>query len=191
MTKNSIIPTNYLFQLSNKIIKFSFICLLFVTLNIAQANNINDIVKSANDIWREERKIKVPNFYLTDLDDNIYTNKSTKGKYLVINFWATWCPPCLKEIPTFIKFYEKNKDRIIILGLNYEQADKIAIMEFTDTFMVNYPIVLFNDKNRTQFKKFGEIVGMPTTYIYGPNGNLVDYQIGEMNMKDLEKAISK
>ncbi|WP_231837136.1 TlpA family protein disulfide reductase [Candidatus Vesicomyidisocius calyptogenae] len=160
-------------------------------MNIAQANNINDIVKSANDIWREERKIKVPNFYLTDLDDNIYTNKSTKGKYLVINFWATWCPPCLKEIPTFIKFYEKNKDRIIILGLNYEQADKIAIMEFTDTFMVNYPIVLFNDKNRTQFKKFGEIVGMPTTYIYGPNGNLVDYQIGEMNMKDLEKAISK
>ncbi len=191
MTKNSIILTNYLFQLSNKIIKFSFICLLFITLNIAQAININDIVRSTNDIWREERKIKVPNFYLTDLDNNIYTNKSTKGKYLIINFWATWCPPCLKEIPTFVKFYEKNKDRILILGLNYEQADKIAILEFNDTFMVNYPIILFDDKNRTQFERFGEIVGMPTTYIYGPNGNLVDYQIGEMNMKDLKKAISK
>ncbi|WP_190600681.1 TlpA family protein disulfide reductase [Candidatus Vesicomyidisocius sp. SY067_SCS001] len=191
MTKNSIIPTNYLFQFSNKIIKFSFIYLLFVTLNIAQAININNIVRSTNDIWQEEKKIKVPNFSLTDLDDNIYTNKSTKGKYLVINFWATWCPPCLKEIPTFVKFYEKNKDRILILGLNYEQADEIAIMEFTDTFMVNYPIILFDDKNRTQFKEFGEIIGMPTTYIYGPNGNLVDYQIGEMNMKDLEKAISK
>ncbi|NYT52389.1 MAG: TlpA family protein disulfide reductase [Candidatus Vesicomyosocius endoextente] len=191
MTKNSIIPINYIFQLSNKIIKFSFIYLLFVTFNIAQAININNIVRSTNDIWREEKKIKVPNFSLTDLDDNIYTNISTQGKYLVINFWATWCPPCLKEIPTFVKFYEKNKDRILILGLNYEQDDKIAIMEFTDTFMVNYPIILFDDKNRTQFKEFGEIVGMPTTYIYGPNGNLVDYQIGEMNIKDLEKAILK
>ncbi len=191
MTKNYIIPTSYLFQLSNKIIKFSFIYLLFIILNIAQAININDIVRSTNDIWREEKKIKVPNFSLTDLDDNIYTNKSAQGKYLVINFWATWCPPCLKEIPTFVKFYEKNKDRILILGLNYEQADKIAIMEFTDTFMINYPIILFDDKNRTQFKKFSEIVGMPTTYIYEPNGNLVDYQIGEMNMEDLEKAISK
>lgn len=191
MTKNSIIPINYIFQLSNKIIKFSFIYLLFVTFNIAQAININNIVRSTNDIWREEKKIKVPNFSLTDLDDNIYTNISTQGKYLVINFWATWCPPCLKEIPDFVKFYEKNKDKVLILGLDYEQAGKAAIIEFTDTFMVNYPIILFDDKNYAQFKKFDEILGMPTTYIYGPNGNLVDYQMGEMDMMALEKAISK
>lgn len=191
MTKNPIIPTRHVFQLGNKIAKFSFICSLFLALNIAQAISIDDIVKSANDLWQEERKIKMPDFSLTDLNGNVHTNKSTQGKYLVVNFWATWCPPCLKEIPAFVEFYEKNKDKVLILGLDYEQADKAAIIEFTDTFMVNYPIILFDDKNGAQFTKFGEVLGMPTTYIYGPNGNLVDYQMGEMDMIALEKAISK
>ncbi len=191
MTKNPIIPTRHAFKLGNKIAKFGFMCSLFLVLNVAQAINIDDIVKSANDIWQEERKIKVPNFSLTDLNGNVHTNKSTQGKYLVVNFWATWCPPCLKEIPAFVEFYEKNKDKILILGLNYEQADKVAIIEFTDTFMVNYPIIFFDDKNGAQFTKFGEVSGMPTTYIYGPNGNLVDYQMGEMDMMALEQAISK
>ncbi len=191
MTKNAIIPTRCIFQLSNKIAKFSFICSLFLTLNIAQAISIDDIVKSANDIWQEEKKIKAPDFSLTDLNGNVHTNKSTQGKYLVVNFWATWCPPCLKEIPAFVEFYEKNKDKVLILGLDYEHADKAAIVEFTDTFMVNYPIILFDDKNGAQFKNFGEVLGMPTTYIFGPNGNLVDYHIGEMDMLALEKAILK
>ncbi|BBB24336.1 thioredoxin [Isorropodon fossajaponicum endosymbiont JTNG4] len=191
MTKNPIIPTKHVFQLGNKIAKFGFICSLFLALNIAQAISIDDIVKSANNLWQEERKIKMPDFSLTDLNGNVHTNKSTQGKYLVVNFWATWCPPCLKEIPAFVEFYEKNKDKVLILGLDYEQADKAAIIEFTDTFMVNYPIILFDDKNGAQFTKFGEVLGMPTTYIYGPNGNLVDYQMGEMDMMALEKTISK
>ncbi|ABL02101.1 Redoxin domain protein [Candidatus Ruthia magnifica str. Cm (Calyptogena magnifica)] len=184
MTKNLIIPPRLAFQLGNKIAKIGFICSLFLAFNVAQAISIDDM-------WQKERKIKVPDFSLTDLNGNIHTNKSTLGKYLVVNFWATWCPPCLKEIPDFVKFYEKNKDKVLILGLDYEQAGKAAIIEFTDTFMVNYPIILFDDKNYAQFKKFDEILGMPTTYIYGPNGNLVDYQMGEMDMMALEKAISK
>ncbi len=191
MTKNFIIPTRRTSQLGNKIVKFGFICSLFFALNIAQAISIDDIVKPANDMWQEERKIKVPDFSLTDLNGNIHTNKSTQGKYLMVNFWATWCPPCLKEIPTFVEFYEKNKDKVLILGLDYEQADRAAIIEFTDISMVNYPIILFDDKNGAQFTKFGEVFGMPTTYIYGENGNLVDYHMGEMDMLALEKVISK
>ncbi len=187
MIKNSIIPT----QLSNKIARFGFICSLFFTLNIAQAVSIDDIVKSANDLWQAEKKITIPDFSLTDLNGNVHTNKSTQGKYLVVNFWATWCPPCLKEIPAFVEFYDKNKDRILILGLDYEQADKADIIEFTDIFMVNYPIVLFDDKNGAEFKKFGEVLGMPTTYIFNPKGDLVDYHMGEMDIVALERALLK
>jgi len=73
--------------------------------------------------------------------------------------------------------------------LDYEQADKKAIIEFTDTFMVNYPIILFDDKNGRQFTDFGEVFGMPTTYIYDPEGNLVDFRMGEIDIETLEKSI--
>jgi hypothetical protein len=76
-----------------------------------------------------------------------------------------------------------------ILGLDYEGADKSTIVEFTDTYMVNYPIILFDDVNSKEFKKFGEVLGMPTTYIYSPKGKLIDFRMGEMEIADLEKAI--
>ena len=107
----------------------------------------------------------------------------------MVNFWATWCPPCLKEIPAFVEFYEKHADKVQILGLDYEEADKSKIVEFTDTYMVNYPIILFDDVNSKEFKKFGEVFGMPTTYIYNPEGELIDFRMGEMDITDLEKAI--
>lgn len=187
MIKNSIIPT----QLSNKITRLGFICLLFFTLNVAQALSIDNVVKPANNIWQAEKRIKIPDFSLTDINGNVHTNKSTQGKYLVVNFWATWCPPCLEEMPVFVEFYEKNKDKILILGLDYEQADKDSIIEFTDMFMVTYPIVLFDDKNSAEFKKFGKVFGMPTTYIFNPKGDLVDYHMGAMDMAALESAILK
>ncbi|TEU24680.1 MAG: TlpA family protein disulfide reductase, partial [Gammaproteobacteria bacterium] len=123
------------------------------------------------------------------LEGNVHTHESTKGKYLVVNFWATWCPPCLKEIPAFVEFYDNHSDKVQILGLDYEQANKKAIIEFTDTFMVNYPIILFDGKNSDQFGKFGDVFGMPTTYIYDPKGNLVDFRMGEIDIQTLEKSI--
>ena len=100
-------------------------------------------------------------------------------------------PPCLKEIPAFVEFYEKNIDTVLILGLDYEQANKKAIQDFTDTFMVSYPIILFDEKNGPQFADFGEVFGMPTTYVYNPEGMLVDFKMGEMDIESLEEAILK
>ncbi|HAP45000.1 MAG TPA: TlpA family protein disulfide reductase [Gammaproteobacteria bacterium] len=156
---------------------------------MTQAITVDEIVAKASTLWENEKAIKVPNFSLVDIEGNVHTDESTKGKYLVINFWATWCPPCLKEIPAFVEFYEKNSDRVEILGLDYEQADKKTILEFTDTFMVNYPIILFDDKNGSQFTNFGDVFGMPTTYIYDPEGRLVDFRMGEIDIETLEKSI--
>lgn len=167
--------------------KILIILSLLISFNSAYAITIDEIIQATKD----DKIITVPDFSLTDMNGNIHTDKSTKGKYLVINFWATWCPPCLKEIPAFVEFYEKNKDNVLILGLDYEQADKKAIQDFTDTFMVNYPIILFDDKNGPQFAGFGEVFGMPTTYIYNPKGILVDFKMGEIDIKSLEKAILK
>lgn len=169
--------------------KILIILCLFLPLSAVQAITVSEIVDSASSLWQQQKSQKVTKFSLTDTKGNVHTDESTKGKYLVVNFWATWCPPCLKEIPAFVEFYDNHADKVQILGLDYEQADKTAISEFTDTFMVNYPIVLFDDKNGPQFSNFGEIIGMPTTYIYNPKGELVDFHMGEIDIQTLKKTI--
>jgi len=169
--------------------KILIILALFLPLTTTQAISIDEIVAKASKMWQDEKSTKLPDFSVVDLNGNTHTNKTVEGKFLVVNFWATWCPPCLKEIPAFVEFYEKHSDKVQILGLDYEGADKSTIVEFTDTYMVNYPIILFDDINSKEFKKFGEVLGMPTTYIYSPEGKLIDFRMGEMNISDLEKAI--
>ena len=157
----------------------------------AHAITVNEIVNTAKQAREQAGKITTPIFSLTDTQGVVHTDQTTKGKYLVVNFWATWCPPCLKEIPAFVEFYEANKGKVLILGLDYEQADKRAILDFTDTFMVSYPIILFDKNNGPQFSRFGEVFGMPTTYIYNPEGQLVDFKMGEMDIESLQAAILK
>lgn len=171
--------------------KIVIILALLVSFTNAHSITVDEIVSSAKELWKKESQITVPNFSLTDTQGNVHTDESTKGKYLVVNFWATWCPPCLKEIPAFVEFYEDNQDKVLILGLDYEQADKRSIADFTDTFMVNYPVVLFDESNGPQFSEFGEVFGMPTTYVYNPDGLLVDFKMGEMDIESLQSAISK
>ncbi len=169
--------------------KILIILALIFPLTSVQAITIDEIKEKAQALWQNEKSIKLPNFSVVDTNGNTHTNETTKGKYLVINFWATWCPPCLKEIPAFVEFYDKNSEIVEILGLDYEQADKQVIAEFTDTYMVNYPIILFEGDNSTEFDKFGDVFGMPTTYIYDPEGKLVDFRMGEIDIAVLEKAI--
>ena len=169
--------------------KILIILALVFPLSSVQAITIDEIKEKAKTLWQNERAVKLPDFSVTDLNGKVHTNKSVKGKYLVVNFWATWCPPCIKEMPAFVEFYNQNSDRVEILGMDYEQANKQTIIEFTDTFMVDYPIILFDDKNEASFGKFGDVFGMPTTYIYDPEGKLVDFRMGEIDIKVLEKAI--
>ena len=185
MKKTSIIPPYFIKILSRLVI----LIIATTPFSYSQALSLTGIVDSVNSIWSEDKTIKVPNFMVVDINGKSHTDKSTKGKYLVVNFWATWCPPCLKEIPALVEFYEKNQDSVEIIGLDYEQANKSKIISFTESFMVNYPIVLFNDINESQFSVFGEIIGMPTTYIYDPEGKLIKSHLGEIDTATLEQSI--
>ena len=170
--------------------KILIILLLISPIHTSHALSFTDIINWAKPLmpWYEAQPELA--FKLTDTNGNIYTEKNTRGKYLVVNFWATWCTPCLKEIPALVKFYNENSGHVEILGLDFEPVDLPVIDDFTERFSINYPLVLFDKNNETEFTNFGEIVGMPTTLIYSPEGELLQTFMGEITIEDLDKFIS-
>ncbi len=169
--------------------KILIILWLITPFHASQALSFNDIVEWTKPLMQWYESVPELSFSLTDTKGVIFTEKNTRGKYLVINFWATWCTPCLKEIPAFVKFYEENSDHVEILGLDFEPVDLEIINDYVRRFSINYPIVLYNEDNDSEYSNFGEILGIPTTQIYSPEGELIHTFMGEITIDDLNKFI--
>jgi thiol-disulfide isomerase/thioredoxin len=169
--------------------KILIILWLITPFHASQALSLNDIVDWAKPLMPWYESVPELSFSLTDTKGVMFTEKNTRGKYLVINFWATWCTPCLKEIPAFVKFYKENSDHVEILGLDFEPVDLEIINDYVGRFSINYPIVLYNEDNDSEYSNFGEIIGMPTTQIYSPEGELLHTFMGEITIDDLSKFI--
>ena len=170
--------------------KYLIILLLIAPFHTSQAISFGEVMDSVKKLMTWYESVPELTFELRDTKGNIFTEKNTKGKYLVINFWASWCTPCLKEIPAFVEFYKENSGHVEILGLDFEPVNIEVINEFVERFSINYPIILYSHINDTEFNKFGEIVGMPTTIIYSPEGELLQTFMGEITIEDLKKYIS-
>lgn len=170
--------------------KYFIILLLIAPFHTSQALSFSDFIDSVKQLMPWHESVQSLNFELMDTNGKIFTEKNTKGKYLVVNFWASWCTPCLKEIPAFVEFYKENSDHVEILGLDFEPVNLEVIDQFVERFSINYPIILYTHINDSQYTKFGEIVGMPTTLIYNPEGELLQTFMGEITIEDLYKYIS-
>lgn len=110
-----------------------------------------------------------------------------EGKWIIVNYWATWCPPCLDEIPELVEFHEKHaKTNAVVLGVNYENVDDSYLQKFVDEYLISYP-VLKADLNRTP--PFGRVLGLPTTFVISPDGRLVETRVGAVNLEWLESVI--
>ena len=169
--------------------KFLIILLLITPFHTSQALSFGEVIDSLKQLMPWHETVPELTFKLTDTKGNIFTEKNTRGKYLVVNFWATWCSPCLKEIPAFVEFYKENSEHVEILGLDFEPVNIELINEFVERFSINYPLILYTHINDSEYTKFGEIVGMPTTLIYSPDGELLQTFMGEITIEDLKKYI--
>ncbi len=169
--------------------KFLIILLLITPFHTSQALSFGEVIDSVKQLMPWHESTPELTFKLTDTKGNIFTEKNTRGKYLVVNFWATWCSPCLKEIPAFVEFYKENSEHVEILGLDFEPVNIELINEFVERFSINYPLILYTHINDSEYTKFGEIVGMPTTLIYSPDGELLQTFMGEITIEDLKKYI--
>ena len=116
-----------------------------------------------------------PDFKLAGLDGKPVTLADSKGKVVLVNFWATWCGPCRAEIPDLVELQKKYKDRLQILGLAVDDEDLDAIKKFAARFGVNYPVALATNEIRLQY---GGIPALPTSFILDSEGRVVQKHEG-------------
>lgn len=130
---------------------------------------------------------EVPTLKVTTLDGKPYDLASQRGKYVIVNYWATWCAPCIKEMPEISRFVSEHKDKVAAIGLAYEDSDKADIDAFLKKHPVAYPIAQVTlDK---PLKDFDEPRGLPTTWLIGPDGKVVKRLVGGLTEQSLAAAI--
>lgn len=132
------------------------------------------------------------NIEFKKLDNKIVKLSDYKGKWVIVNYWATWCPPCRVEMPELSLFHEEHKNKdAIVLGVNYEDIDKKKVESFLTEQMINFPVVKESQAPNGKSTSFGALKGLPTTYMVSPTGEVVATRVGMVNQKMLEGFISK
>jgi len=126
-------------------------------------------------------------FTLVDAKGKTHHLQDYKGKWVLVNFWATWCPPCLEEMPELQKLHETRKD-LVVIGIAMDYKDPKYVISFADDLLVTFPIVLGNQKIASQI---GSISGLPTTFLYSPQGNLATQHVGGLTRKAVDSYIDQ
>lgn len=176
-----------------KILGLTFSAILIIILITIVVKNQLENSSKFNSIINEEDGTKKISYELkfNNLDGQ-YTNLSDyKGKILILNFWTTWCPPCIKEAPQLNQFYKSKGKNVELLAINLtskESKGLDAVKDFQETYDLKFPI--FIDKDSTLENKF-QILTIPTTYIIDPQGTILYNIEGPLNKKDLEEIIEK
>lgn len=135
---------------------------------------------------------KAPDFSLPDLNGVSVSLSSFQGKGVVLDFWATWCPPCVKEIPHFVELYDAYKDKgLVILGVSLDDT-KEDITRFLEKQKIPYPILYADKLTLSEVaNKFGGVQFLPTTFFISPDGRIVKRLEGYHAKTDLEQLVTR
>ncbi len=137
----------------------------------------------------EAEAVPAPDFSLKDLQGNSLSLSSYKGKVLVLNFWATWCPPCRREIPDFIEAYKELKAKgLEILGVSVDETSAPALLEWTQKAGINYPVALATPDIVRDYKP-GEFI--PATIIIDRLGRIRHRQSSLMDKETLVRLFGQ
>jgi thiol-disulfide isomerase/thioredoxin len=125
-------------------------------------------------------------FVFKDMQGQAQRLSDYRGKVVLVNFWATWCPPCLEEIPDLVALHEARKETdLVVIGVALDST-KESVIQFVSKKHVSYPIVL---GDYALAEQVGEVNALPTSYLFDPTGKLVSYQEGMVTRESVESYI--
>jgi len=142
------------------------------------------------ELFPATRVYQGPDFELEDLDGTPLRLSDFEGKIIVLNLWATWCPPCRDEVPALIRLQEEFGDRgVQVIGVSLdENGTRQKVADFAQSFGVNYPTPV--DDGRVQ-EKYGPLSVIPTTYILDGGRNIRFYAPGYLEYAQMEEAVEE
>ena len=125
-------------------------------------------------------------FDVTDTEGKRHRLADYRGKWVVVNFWATWCAPCIKEIPEIAEFRQAYAAKAVVLGIALDVEGEAKTIEFAKKVGHAYPLVLGDEGAE---KQFGKVKGLPTTVVFDPAGKRVYDRLGTVTRKSLEQIV--
>ena len=127
-----------------------------------------------------------PDFSLQDLNGQPLALADYRGKVVLLDFWATWCAPCLDEIPHFVALQNEYREQgLQVIGISMDDGPK-PVRDFYQRFKMNYPVALGTEKLA---QAYGGVLGLPVTFLIGRDGQVAAKYIGEVQMPVVEQEI--
>src|SRR3989338_6910481 len=128
-----------------------------------------------------------PDFELETLEGKKTKLSDYRGKKVILNFWASWCPPCREEMPEFQRIYSENRDKLVVVGVNLQESRENA-EAFIEKLSITFPILL--DPN-SQVKDMYNVFTQPVTYFIDESGKIVDKKFGPLTSEEIDEKIAK
>jgi thiol-disulfide isomerase/thioredoxin len=135
-------------------------------------------------------RMRMVQFRMPSLTDNIVLDsKQLEGQVLLVNFFATWCPPCIQEIPTFISLQNSFKQKgFSVVAFSMDEGDPAPVKKVVEKYGINYPVLLVEPAVE---RGFGGIAGIPVSFLVNRKGEIVKKYLGYVEQGVLEEEIRK
>ena len=175
---------------SRKIVKLSYIFLTLGLLVFGISCKQTDADRNSSALPAIGERMKMAEFSMPSLTDNVMLDsKQLEGQVLLVNFFATWCPPCIQEIPVFISLQKSFKQKgFSVVAFSMDEGDPLPVKKIIGKYGINYPVLLAEPAIE---RSFGGVTGIPVTFLVNRKGEIVKKYLGYVEHGALEEEIEK